>query len=347
MMTQASPRHRVAAPNGVRISATAGRIQIVSAGLFSNDDRLVRTLVRRLFLQDAVRLVKIDRTQTLIEIHYNDAILDPHTALTIFSAALRSAGSDDPPSPLDDFLERVPGNLCRVERCRNIVIPRAAARVATRRVLSRFKRFARHGGASRGSAASQQPGILVGATFIFEYRRASESVTPKDRENDANGSPGMRLWDRLEPESSHFERPQWLANFPLVDVYRLGNLAAAGGCFVMSGVGLVTPGIPTVPFVLATSYFLARSSPELNERLKRSELFGQMIRDWDQHRALRSSTKIKTVGLTVVIMGITVAMADISTVLLLGLLAMGGLGTYLVLRIPTLPKESPLLPALV
>jgi hypothetical protein len=46
-------------------------------------------------------------------------------------------------------------------------------------------------------------------------------------------------------------------------------------------------------------------------------------------------------------MGVTVAMADISTVLLLGLLAMGGLGTYLVLRIPTLPKESPLLPALV
>ena len=42
------------------------------------------------------------------------------------------------------------------------------------------------------------------------------------------------------------------------EVYRLGNLAAAGGRFVMSGVGLVTPGIPTVPFVLATSYFLAK-----------------------------------------------------------------------------------------
>ena len=35
----------------------------------------------------------------------------------------------------------------------------------------------------------------------------------------------------------------------------------------MTLVGLVVPGIPTVPFLLATSFYLARSSPSMNERL--------------------------------------------------------------------------------
>ena len=50
----------------------------------------------------------------------------------------------------------------------------------------------------------------------------------------------------------------------------MANLAAAGGCFVMSIVGVITPGIPTVPFVLATGYFLARSSPGLHQRFRNS-----------------------------------------------------------------------------
>ena len=42
---------------------------------------------------------------------------------------------------------------------------------------------------------------------------------------------------------------------------RLMYLALAGGSFAMTLVGLVVPGIPTVPFLLTTSYYLARSSP--------------------------------------------------------------------------------------
>src|SRR5262249_48391693 len=40
---------------------------------------------------------------------------------------------------------------------------------------------------------------------------------------------------------------------------RILYLALAGGSFGMALVGLVLPGIPTVPFLLATSYYLARS----------------------------------------------------------------------------------------
>ena len=350
-MTQASPQHRVAASSGVRISSTAGRIRIVSAGIFSGgDDRFVRTLVRSLFRQDAVRLVRVDRTRTCVDIHYDDSVLDPHTALTFFSTTLRSAASDNPPSPVDDFLQRVPGNLCRVERRRPAATPRTAASIATERVLSSLQRFARNGAKPRDWAGFVRAGksktILTDEKFVIEYREAPQLLDGNHRGVDGNGIPIMRLWEANEPESIDVRRRKWIGTFALVDVYRLGNLAAAGGCFVLAVIGFVTPGIPTVPFVLATSYFLARSSPALNERLKQSELFGQMIRDWQQHRALRASTKIKTVVLTLVIMGVTVAIADVPPALLLGLLAMGGLGTYMVLRIPTLPNESRTLPAM-
>ena len=360
-MTQALPRHGVGAPGGVRISSSAGRIQVVSAAIFNgDDDRCVRTLVRRLFLQAAVRLVKVDRARTCIDIRYDNAILDPHTALTIFSTALGSAGSDHPPGPLDDFLERVPGTVCRVERRRHGGNPRAAASWAMEQMLTKLSRFAGNGSPLRNGAASSRTGTttttLVGEEFICEYRIGASSVgaysqaraplDPSKRAMGSNGSRLHRLWRSQEHDPVADKRRKWIDNFVLVDVYRLGNLAAAGGCFVMAVVGAITPGIPTVPFVLATSYFLARSSPALNERLKRSKLFGQMLRDWEQHRALRSSTKMKTVALTLVIIGATAAVAQPSPVLLLLLIVMGGFGTYLVLRLPTLPKELPLLPAI-
>ena len=109
----------------------------------------------------------------------------------------------------------------------------------------------------------------------------------------------------------------------------------------MSVVGLITPGIPTVPFVLATSYFLVRSSPALDARLKRSRLFGQMVRDWQAYGGMRPSTKWKIVWLTVGIMTVTVLIAEPSVPVLLLVACMGTLGTTLILRLPTVPEDAP------
>jgi uncharacterized membrane protein YbaN (DUF454 family) len=116
---------------------------------------------------------------------------------------------------------------------------------------------------------------------------------------------------------------------------RVLHLTAAGGCFVMSFVGLVTPGIPTVPFVLATSYFLVRSSPTLNERFRNSRLFGQMVRDWEAHGGLRRGTKRKVVWFTLCLAGVTFVFAELSLPLLLAAGTMATIGTTLVLRLPT------------
>ena len=75
-------------------------------------------------------------------------------------------------------------------------------------------------------------------------------------------------------------------------------LALAGGSFAMTLVGLVVPGIPTVPFLLTTSYYLARSSRRLDERLRRTPLFGPILVEWERRHGLSRSSKLKLMGLT-------------------------------------------------
>src|SRR2546430_2529399 len=67
--------------------------------------------------------------------------------------------------------------------------------------------------------------------------------------------------------------------------------------FVALGViGVVTPLLPTTPFILLAAYFFARSSTSLHDWLLRSRLFGGLIRDWQRHRGVR--LKVKVVALT-------------------------------------------------
>ena len=46
-------------------------------------------------------------------------------------------------------------------------------------------------------------------------------------------------------------------------------------------VGIVVPGLPTVPFVLLAAFAAARGSQRLHGWLLAHPQFGPMIRDWD------------------------------------------------------------------
>jgi uncharacterized membrane protein YbaN (DUF454 family) len=121
---------------------------------------------------------------------------------------------------------------------------------------------------------------------------------------------------------------------------RFWYLALAGGAFVMTLVGLVVPGIPTIPFLLATSYFLSRSSRSLNEKLTRSAFFGPIIVDWEQHAALSRSSKSKLIGLTVIIVTVAIALGPLSLVGILILLAIASFSIYGINQMPDLPEEQ-------
>lgn len=145
---------------------------------------------------------------------------------------------------------------------------------------------------------------------------------------------------RLDSEPLADEGAQAVATGPR----RFYYLALAGGSFALTVIGLIVPGIPTVPFLLATSYYLARSSPRLNKALSRSRFFGPVLTDLEKSGGLRPINRLKLIGLTLTVSALTLVLAGPSLVLLLIMGTAVSVSIYAINRIPGLPsgtKESP------
>jgi uncharacterized membrane protein YbaN (DUF454 family) len=56
-------------------------------------------------------------------------------------------------------------------------------------------------------------------------------------------------------------------------------------------IGIVVPGLPTVPFVLLAAFAAARGSQRLRDWLLAHRHFGPMIRDWEAHGAVSRRAK--------------------------------------------------------
>ncbi len=118
-------------------------------------------------------------------------------------------------------------------------------------------------------------------------------------------------------------------------------LVLAGGSFLLTMVGLVIPGVPTVPFLLATAYFLSRSSRRLHTSLCHSAFFGPILIEWDEHGGLSEWSKLKLVGLAGLLLVATVVLAPLTPVALGVVLLVASLGTLGVVRLPGVPREMP------
>jgi hypothetical protein len=70
--------------------------------------------------------------------------------------------------------------------------------------------------------------------------------------------------------------------------------------------GVVLPLLPTTPFVLLSAYCFARSSPRLHDWLLSHRLFGPLIRNWEQHRAISPRAKLLAVLSMAAVVGISV-----------------------------------------
>lgn len=65
----------------------------------------------------------------------------------------------------------------------------------------------------------------------------------------------------------------------------------AYGSLGLGAVGIVVPGLPTVPFVLLAAYAAARGSAKLHRWLLAHPQFGPMIRDWQAQGAVSRRSK--------------------------------------------------------
>lgn len=62
-------------------------------------------------------------------------------------------------------------------------------------------------------------------------------------------------------------------------------------CVVLASIGVVIPGLPTTPLLLAASWLFYRSSPRLQKWLLESPL-GHYIRDYQRRGGMRRKTKV-------------------------------------------------------
>src|SRR6478752_7663781 len=86
---------------------------------------------------------------------------------------------------------------------------------------------------------------------------------------------------------------------------RRGLFLCAGlACVGLAYLGAILPGLPTTPWVLLASYCFARSSPRLERWLKRSPIFGKLLRDWDEHRGVRRPVKVVAACLVVTVVSL-------------------------------------------
>ncbi|KUP94822.1 YbaN family protein [Tritonibacter horizontis] len=60
---------------------------------------------------------------------------------------------------------------------------------------------------------------------------------------------------------------------------------------LLATLGVILPLLPTVPFLLLSAFFFARSSERLHRWLMEHRVFGPLILDWQQHGAISPRAK--------------------------------------------------------
>lgn len=97
-------------------------------------------------------------------------------------------------------------------------------------------------------------------------------------------------------------------------------------------VGIVVPGLPTVPFVLLAAFAAARGSKRLHAWLHAHRQFGPMIRDWERSGAVSRRAKRMAISMMIVCALILFATAPAWWMAALGSAIMAVVATWLWLR---------------
>ncbi|QDU55762.1 YbaN family protein [Aeoliella mucimassa] len=114
-----------------------------------------------------------------------------------------------------------------------------------------------------------------------------------------------------------------------------------GSLFLALGlVGVVLPGLPTTPFLLLTSYFYARSSPALNQRLLENPLVGPILQNWYEHRGVTLRVKRIAIAMVLAAMAMLVALSSLAWPALASILAIAMFGLLVVYRLPVVPNNE-------
>jgi uncharacterized membrane protein YbaN (DUF454 family) len=105
-------------------------------------------------------------------------------------------------------------------------------------------------------------------------------------------------------------------------------------CVAFGALGVLLPGLPTTPFLLLAVALFARSSPRLYRWLFRSRVFGPLLQEWQQHRAIRPQVRHTAVAAVVLGVGATCLLTTAHPAVKATALGAGVCGLAVVLRLP-------------
>lgn len=114
------------------------------------------------------------------------------------------------------------------------------------------------------------------------------------------------------------------------------------GCFFagMSVLGVLSPFIPTSPFVLLSSYFLFRSSTRLHDRMLEARVFGPILDDFYVHGGLRRSIKQRALIFIGAALVVSVAATGFAPSMLIAMGAASLISLTLMIRLPTVREGT-------
>lgn len=116
--------------------------------------------------------------------------------------------------------------------------------------------------------------------------------------------------------------------------------ALALGSFGMAWVGLLVPGIPTVPFVILTAGFAAQADESLHRWLVNSRVIGPIMKDWEEKQAIRPEVRIQATVATFMIVAVTLLVTPSSVPVYTLIAVMLTFSLFVVWKLPVIQDDD-------
>ena len=98
---------------------------------------------------------------------------------------------------------------------------------------------------------------------------------------------------------------------------------------ILGTLGIFLPVLPTTPFYLFTAWCYLRSSDRLYRKVMDNRVFGNIVRNYHEKRAVSRRTKIISISTTLLTIGISIAVVDVTWIRILLACAAAGVTAHL------------------
>lgn len=109
---------------------------------------------------------------------------------------------------------------------------------------------------------------------------------------------------------------------------------------ILGIIGIVVPGLPTTPFLLLTAGLYARSSDKLYNKLISNKILGSYILKYRENKAISLRVKVYSIAIMWVMISLSAFVFISSVTVRIVLFVVGAIGTFVMLRIPTIRDSN-------